>query len=139
MLEGQEVDTLLFEFEILLVDLVVALCDQSGERLVSLTETQIVASYHPIAGIQAVEYLRAFLFGRLGLNRLGGNLVVSGDFGLFLDWRLIAIFTLVGVGGSMVGGRIAPRISQVALRRGFAAFLVIVGAFIVWENAPMVF
>lgn len=38
---------------------------------------------HPIAGIQVVEYLRAFLFGRLGWNRLGGNLIISGAFGLF--------------------------------------------------------
>ncbi len=36
-----------------------------------------------LAGFQAVEYLRAFLFGRLGWNRLGGNLIVSGAFGLF--------------------------------------------------------
>lgn len=38
---------------------------------------------HPLAGFQAVEYLRAFLFGRLGWNRLGGNLIISGAFGLF--------------------------------------------------------
>lgn len=37
----------------------------------------------PLAGIQSVEYLRAFLFGRLGWNRLGGNLIISGAFGLF--------------------------------------------------------
>lgn len=36
-----------------------------------------------LAGIQTVEYLRAFLFGRLGWNRLGGNLIISGAFGLF--------------------------------------------------------
>lgn len=36
-----------------------------------------------LAGAQSVEYLRAFLFGRLGWNRLGGNLIVSGAFGLF--------------------------------------------------------
>ncbi|MGD9905133.1 MAG: glycosyltransferase [Vicinamibacterales bacterium] len=36
-----------------------------------------------LAGIQTVEYLRAFLFGRLGWNLLGGNLIVSGAFGLF--------------------------------------------------------
>lgn len=36
-----------------------------------------------VAGIQAVEYQRAFLAGRLGWNRLGGNLIVSGAFGLF--------------------------------------------------------
>jgi cellulose synthase/poly-beta-1,6-N-acetylglucosamine synthase-like glycosyltransferase len=36
-----------------------------------------------LPGIQIVEYLRAFLFGRLGWNRLGGNLIISGAFGLF--------------------------------------------------------
>jgi len=36
-----------------------------------------------LAGFQVVEYLRAFLFGRLGWNRLGGNLIISGAFGLF--------------------------------------------------------
>ena len=37
----------------------------------------------PLVAIQVVEYLRAFMFGRLGLNRLGGNMVISGAFGLF--------------------------------------------------------
>jgi cellulose synthase/poly-beta-1,6-N-acetylglucosamine synthase-like glycosyltransferase len=36
-----------------------------------------------LAGVQAAEYRRAFLFGRLGWNRLGGNIIVSGAFGLF--------------------------------------------------------
>src|SRR4051812_37856633 len=36
-----------------------------------------------LAGIQVVEYLRAFLFGRLGWNRLGGDIIISGAFGLF--------------------------------------------------------
>ncbi|MDP8909949.1 MAG: glycosyltransferase family 2 protein [Chloroflexota bacterium] len=43
-----------------------------------------------LAGIQAVEYLRAFLFGRLGWNRLGGNLIISGAFGLFRRETVIA-------------------------------------------------
>lgn len=38
---------------------------------------------NPLAGCQTVEYLRAFLFGRMGWNRLGGNLIISGAFGLF--------------------------------------------------------
>ena len=40
-------------------------------------------STNALAGIQVVEYLRAFLFGRLGWNRLGGNIIISGAFGLF--------------------------------------------------------
>jgi cellulose synthase/poly-beta-1,6-N-acetylglucosamine synthase-like glycosyltransferase len=40
---------------------------------------------------QVVEYLRAFLFGRLGWNRLGGNLIISGAFGLFRREYVLAI------------------------------------------------
>ena len=36
-----------------------------------------------LPALQAVEYLRAFLTGRLGWNRLGGNLIISGAFGMF--------------------------------------------------------
>jgi cellulose synthase/poly-beta-1,6-N-acetylglucosamine synthase-like glycosyltransferase len=36
-----------------------------------------------LPGVQVVEYLRSFLYGRLGWNRLGGNLIISGAFGLF--------------------------------------------------------
>ncbi len=45
----------------------------------------------PLPGIQTVEYLRAFLFGRLGWNRLGGNLIISGAFGLFKREYMLAI------------------------------------------------
>ena len=44
-----------------------------------------------LPGVQAVEYLRAYLFGRLGWNRLGGNLIISGAFGLFRREPVIAI------------------------------------------------
>ncbi|MBA3578729.1 MAG: glycosyltransferase [Gemmatimonadaceae bacterium] len=44
-----------------------------------------------LPGIQTVEYLRAFLFGRLGWNRLGGSLIISGAFGLFKQEHLQAI------------------------------------------------
>ena len=44
-----------------------------------------------LPAVQVVEYLRAFLFGRLGWNRLGGNLIISGAFGLFKREYLVAI------------------------------------------------
>lgn len=44
-----------------------------------------------LPGIQTVEYLRSFLFGRLGWNRLGGTLIISGAFGLFRQEHLLAI------------------------------------------------
>jgi cellulose synthase/poly-beta-1,6-N-acetylglucosamine synthase-like glycosyltransferase len=45
--------------------------------------------HRALAGIQAVEYLRAFLFGRPGWNRLGGNILISGAFGLFRRQSLL--------------------------------------------------
>ena len=54
-----------------------------------VTDARVPRRFLP--GIQVVEYLRAFLFGRLGWNRLGGSLVISGAFGLFRKEYLIAI------------------------------------------------
>ena len=44
-----------------------------------------------LTGIQAVEYVRAFLIGRVGWNGLGGNLIISGAFGLFSRDALMEI------------------------------------------------
>jgi cellulose synthase/poly-beta-1,6-N-acetylglucosamine synthase-like glycosyltransferase len=61
-------------------------CTVSDGRV---TDARVPRRFLP--GIQAVEYLRAFLFGRLGWNRLGGSLVISGAFGLFRKDYLHAI------------------------------------------------
>src|SRR5207253_1233371 len=54
-----------------------------------VTDARVPGRFLP--GVQVVEYLRAFLFGRLGWNRLGGSLVISGAFGLFRKEYLTAI------------------------------------------------
>ena len=54
-----------------------------------VTDARVPRSLLP--GVQVVEYLRAFLFGRLGWNRLGGNLIISGAFGLFRKDHLLAV------------------------------------------------
>src|SRR5207247_179095 len=54
-----------------------------------VTDARVPGRFLP--GVQVVEYLRAFLFGRLGWNRLGGSLVISGAFGLFRKEYLHAI------------------------------------------------
>ena len=56
-----------------------------GGRIVARTPRRF------LPGIQTVEYLRAFLFGRLGFNRLGGNLIISGAFGLFRREAILAV------------------------------------------------
>ncbi len=54
-----------------------------------VTEARIPTKF--LEAVQVPEYLRAFLFGRLGWNRLGGNLIVSGAFGLFQRSYLLSI------------------------------------------------
>jgi cellulose synthase/poly-beta-1,6-N-acetylglucosamine synthase-like glycosyltransferase len=49
------------------------------------------APRQPLPGFEVVEYLRAFLFGRLGWNSLGDNLIISGAFGLFERQAMIDI------------------------------------------------
>lgn len=44
-----------------------------------------------LARFQIIEYLRAFLFGRMGMNKLGGNLIISGAFGLFLKEAVVEV------------------------------------------------
>lgn len=44
-----------------------------------------------LPGFQLVEYLRAFLFGRMGWSQLNALLIISGAFGVFYKERVIAI------------------------------------------------
>ncbi len=44
---------------------------------------EVGLSKKPIAILQTVEYLRAFLFGRMGWSELNSLLIVSGAFGVF--------------------------------------------------------
>ncbi|HEX5538589.1 MAG TPA: glycosyltransferase [Methylophilaceae bacterium] len=53
-------------------------CEVSGGFL-----TRIGLPTNLLALFQVVEYLRAFLFGRLGWSALGGLLIISGAFGVF--------------------------------------------------------
>ncbi|MFQ5479089.1 MAG: glycosyltransferase [Candidatus Binatia bacterium] len=61
-------------------------CDMRHQRIV---EPRVPHSF--LAGMQVPEYLRAFLFGRLGWNVLGGTLIVSGAFGIFRRDYLLEI------------------------------------------------
>ncbi|ELY56537.1 family 2 glycosyl transferase [Natronococcus amylolyticus DSM 10524] len=57
----------------------------------SITEgivEEIRLSRNPLVGFQTMEYLRAFLSGRIGLSSLKSLMIISGAFGLF-DTRLV--------------------------------------------------
>ena len=55
----------------------------NGCRIEGGVLTQVGLPRNPWALFQVVEYLRAFLFGRLGWSQLNAMLIISGAFGLF--------------------------------------------------------
>ncbi len=59
--------------------------------------------------------------------------------GATVDWGLIGTFALIGMAGSVVGSRVSARVPQASLRRGFAVFLVVMGAVILIQEAPHAF
>lgn len=50
--------------------------------------------------------------------------------GLSVNWETIAVFTAVGAVGSLLGRALNAKLNQAALRRGFAAFLIVMAGFI---------
>ena len=56
--------------------------------------------------------------------------------GYTLNYDIVLLFAALGIAGSFLGGHIAATIPQLALRRGFAGFLVLMGGFILWQNLP---
>ncbi|HEU0014889.1 MAG TPA: glycosyltransferase [Longimicrobium sp.] len=88
-----------------------------------------------LPGCQVVEYLRAFLFGRLGWNRLGGNLIISGAFGLF---RRDAVVRAGGYVHDTVGEdmELVLRLRRNGYLEGTARDIVFVPDPVAWTEAP---
>lgn len=87
------------------------------------------------AACQVVEYTRAFLIGRLGWNQLGGNLIVSGAFGVFERSRVIE------AGGYLHGSvgedmELIVRLRRVGHDTGNPAKVVFHADPIAWTEAP---
>jgi uncharacterized membrane protein YfcA len=75
----------------------------------------------------------------IALNAFSGfgkHLFVLDSAGLALDWPLLGLFTAVGAIGSLVGQKLATRLPQVLLRRGFAGLLVLMGLYIIGRELP---
>lgn len=53
-----------------------------------------------------------------------------------LDWPLVLAVTAAAIVGSVVGGRLAGRIPETALRKGFGWFVLVMGAFVLTQQAP---
>jgi len=54
--------------------------------------------------------------------------------GLSVNFANAGLFVLVGTLGGLLGGRLAVRLPQESLKRGFALFLVVMGVYIVAQN-----
>ncbi|MDQ6872359.1 MAG: glycosyltransferase family 2 protein, partial [Gemmatimonadota bacterium] len=90
---------------------------------------------HALAGIQVVEYLRAFLFGRLGWNRLGGNIIISGAFGLF---RRESVVSAGGYVHDTVGEdmELVLRLKRLSYEQGGPGMIAFVPDPVAWTEVP---
>ena len=90
---------------------------------------------HALAGIQVVEYLRAFLFGRLGWNRLGGNIIISGAFGLF---RRESVVSAGGYLHDTVGEdmELVLRLKRLSYENGGPGTIAFVPDPVAWTEVP---
>jgi cellulose synthase/poly-beta-1,6-N-acetylglucosamine synthase-like glycosyltransferase len=97
--------------------------------------TRVRAPRSALAGSQNVEYLRAFLFGRLGWNRLGGNLIISGAFGLFRKEAMLAVGGYVHetVGEDM---ELVAHLRQRGIETGGPAKITFVPDPVAWTEVP---
>lgn len=57
---------------------------------------------------------------------------------LELDWQALILVTALGIVGSFGGAKIASRIPQDKLKKGFGYFLIVMGIYILARSAPQI-
>jgi cellulose synthase/poly-beta-1,6-N-acetylglucosamine synthase-like glycosyltransferase len=97
--------------------------------------TRLGAPRHPLAALQVVEYMRAFIASRTAWSRLGGLFLISGAFGVFRKDALVEVggFNPEAIGEDM---ELVLRMHRTfrAQRRRFR--IVFVPDPVVWTEAP---
>lgn len=68
----------------------------------------------------------------IAMNSFSGSLGYLGQ--RSMPWGFMLGFIAIAAIGILIGARLVRHVSQSALKRGFAAFLVIMGAFIIYKN-----
>ena len=63
---------------------------------------------------------------------------VLDDQNLELDWQTLLLVSGLGILGSYAGARIANRMRQDKLKKGFGLFLIVMGIYILGRSAPVV-
>ena len=55
---------------------------------------------------------------------------------LELDWATLLIVTALGIAGSVAGSKLARKLPQHKLKRGFGWFLIVMGIYILARSGP---
>lgn len=119
--------------DVVAVGATIRVVNASIVRAGRVVQPRVPRSY--LAGVQTMEYLRAFLFGRLGWNHLGGNLIISGAFGLFQRERMLS------AGGYLHGTvgedmEIVARLRRLGVEQGAAHRVEFVAHPVAWTEVP---
>ncbi len=102
----------------------------------SVVEVGLPSSF--LAQLQALEYLRAFLAGRVGWEAAGSTLLISGAFGAFRRDLVAAIggYDTATVGEDM---ELTVRLHRYCLERGIAYHVAFVPDPAAWTECPTTF
>lgn len=105
-------------------------CDISGGYL-----KRVGLPSNLLALFQVVEYLRAFLFGRMGWSAIGGLLIISGAFGLFRKEVVLRVggFRPKSIGEDM---ELVVRMHDVLRKAGEPCRIEFVPDPVCWTDAP---
>jgi uncharacterized membrane protein YfcA len=58
---------------------------------------------------------------------------------LSIDWQVVGLFSVLGILGGWLGHKVSHKVDQAMLKRVFALFLVVMGAFILSQNVSALF
>jgi cellulose synthase/poly-beta-1,6-N-acetylglucosamine synthase-like glycosyltransferase len=107
----------------------------NGCRVVGGHLEHVALPTHPLALLQIVEYLRAFLFGRVGWATIKAVLIISGAFGVF---RKDALVEAGGYRSDTIGEdmELVVRLHRVLRARGEPYAIHFVPDPICWTEAP---
>ncbi|MYN05142.1 glycosyltransferase [Pseudoduganella sp. DS3] len=97
--------------------------------------TRVGMPRNPWALFQVVEYLRAFMFGRLGWSVINGMLIISGAFGLFRKDTVVAVggYNPKAIGEDM---ELVVRMHRKLRSRGIPYKIEFVPDPVCWTEAP---
>ena len=96
---------------------------------------EVALPRNPLALMQVIEYLRSFLFGRMGWEPLGAVLIVSGAFGVFRRTTLIDVggFNPQAVGEDM---ELIVRIHRIMKQQRRRYHIGFIPDPVCWTDAP---